>query len=114
MVDGNIPYILVHLEHPSRTIRVDLFEAATGAPVHPVFNNAFVEHYNSRNSTATGFFALAWDGTRQHNNGKGNDNVKVLPNGDYIMKLSVLKANGDAANPAHWEVWTSPVVTIAR
>lgn len=110
----DIPFILVHLDHPSRTMKVDLFEAATGAPVHPVFYNAWTSHYNSRNSTATGFFALAWDGTRQHNNGKGNDYVKVLPNGDYIMKLSVLKANGDAANPAHWETWTSPVVTIAR
>ena len=28
--------------------------------------------------------------------------------------LSVLKALGDAANPAHWETWTSPVITIDR
>jgi hypothetical protein len=49
-----------------------------------------------------------------HNNGKGNNNVKVVPNGDYIMKLSVLKALGDASNPAHWETWTSPWFTVAR
>lgn len=110
----DIPYVLVHLDHPSRTIKIDLYEAVTGAPVHPVFYNAWTSHYNSRNSTATGFFALAWDGTRQHNNGKGNDFVKEVPNGDYIMKLSVLKALGDASNPDHWETWTSPWFTIAR
>jgi len=114
MQDFDIPFILVHLDHPSRHLRVELFEAATGAPVHPVFYTAFVENYLPRNSTATGFFAMAWDGTRMHNNGKGNDNVKVLPNGDYIMKLSVLKALGDASNPAHWETWTSPWFTVAR
>jgi hypothetical protein len=114
-MDGfDIPYILVHLDHPSRTLKVDLYDSATGHPVHDVFFTAFVSHFNSRNSTPTGFFALAWDGTRMHINGKGNNNVKVVPNGDYIMKLSVLKALGDASNPAHWETWTSPWFTVAR
>jgi subtilisin family serine protease len=114
MVGANIPFVLVHLEHPSRELRLEIFEAATGAPIHPVFYQAFVESYLPRNSTATGFFALAWDGTRQHNNGKGNDFVKMVPNGDYILKVKVLKALGDRSNPAHWETWTSAVVTIAR
>ena len=37
-----------------------------------------------------------------------------MPNGQYLVKVSVLKALGDAANPADWETWTSPTVTIAR
>jgi hypothetical protein len=37
-----------------------------------------------------------------------------VPNGQYIVKLSVLKALGDAANPDHWERWDSPVITISR
>ncbi len=32
----------------------------------------------------------------------------------YIVQLRVLKALGDANNPAHWETWDSPVVTIDR
>ena len=37
-----------------------------------------------------------------------------LPNGQYVIKLTVLKALGDDTNPAHVEAWTSPVITIAR
>ena len=32
----------------------------------------------------------------------------------YIVTVSVLKALGDENNPAHWETWTSPEITIAR
>jgi hypothetical protein len=38
----------------------------------------------------------------------------VVPNGNYVLKLSVLKALGVDGNPADWETWTSPVITIAR
>lgn len=114
MTGNDIAYLLVHLDHPSRLLKVEIFDATTGAPVHPVFYTAFQEDYLPRNTTATGFFAFAWDGTRQNNNGKGNDNVKVVPNGHYILKMSVLKALGDAANPAHWETFTTPVITIDR
>ena len=38
----------------------------------------------------------------------------TVPNGQYVVKVSVLKALGDESNPAHWETWTSPVITIAR
>jgi hypothetical protein len=37
-----------------------------------------------------------------------------VPDGTYYVKLSVLKALGDQSNPAHWETWTSPIITIAR
>ena len=40
--------------------------------------------------------------------------VRTVPDGDYIVVISVLKALGDDNNPDHWETWTSPVITIAR
>ena len=40
--------------------------------------------------------------------------VREAPNGVYTVKVSVLKALGDQSNPAHWETWTSPVITLAR
>ena len=50
-----------------------------------------------------------------HDNGKGTpDHRKVVPNGSYKVNVRALKALGNPANPAHWQVWTSPVVTIAR
>ncbi len=116
MRNGDVPYFLVHFEHPARLMKMEVFEATAdgkaGKPVHPVFYEIFNLEYIQRNSTATGFFAFPWDGTRFHNN--GNDKVKVVPNGRYVVKLSVLKALGDPRNPAHWETWTSPVITIAR
>jgi minor extracellular serine protease Vpr len=38
----------------------------------------------------------------------------VVPDGRYILTLSVLKALGDPDNPAHWETWTSPAFAIDR
>ena len=112
---ADIPYFLVHFDHQVARLEMRIVDAATGLPVHPVFSNVFVEHYLPRNSTSTSFFAFPWDGTRSHDNGKGTlDHRKVVANGTYKVILRALKALGDEANPAHWETWTSPVITIAR
>ena len=57
--------------------------------------------------------------SRIHSNGSnGNgytkDMTKPVPDGKYVVEMRVLKANGNASNPAHWEYWTSPVITIDR
>jgi minor extracellular serine protease Vpr len=113
MEGDDVPFFLVHLDHHSRSYAFHVSDAATGAPVHPVFANFDEGDWVPRNTTATGFFAFAWDGTRIHS--AGNPDLRhTLPNGDYIVELRVLKALGDEHNPDHWETWTSPVVTIAR
>jgi subtilisin family serine protease len=99
------PAILAHLEHQARRLRVEIVAAATGRSWH----RAFDEEYMPRNSTATGFFGLPWDGYTVAGN-----RLYTVPDGQYVMKLSVLKALGDAANPAHWETWTSPAFNVAR
>lgn len=114
-----MPSILVHFDHHARTLQMELYNADTGNPVHPVFNKFVDLEYLPRNSTSTGFFAFAWDGTRIHSNmsnGKGNTNqlFKNVPDGNYLVVVKVLKALGDPNNPAHWESWTSPVITIDR
>lgn len=38
----------------------------------------------------------------------------VVPDGQYVVKLSVLKALGDSSNESHWERWDSPVITVER
>jgi minor extracellular serine protease Vpr len=113
MQDGDMPYFLAHFDHHARYMEMNILHAATMQPVHPVFHKTNVEDYLPRNSTTTGFFAFAWDGTRIHSNG-GKGKTKVVPNGDYVLQLRVLKALGDTNNPAHWETWNSPVITIAR
>lgn len=115
MVGDDIPFFLVHLDHHARRMEFQVLNAATGAPVHPVFSNSDEFDFLPRNATPTGFFAFEWDGTRMHDKGKGTaDHRKAVPNGKYVVVMKTLKALGDAANPAHWETWTSPVVTLAR
>ena len=113
MVGDDIPFFLVHLDHQSRYYEFGVTDAATGKRAHPVFSNFDQDEFVGRNTTAGGFFAFAWDGTRAHS--AGNPNLrKGVPDGSYVVTLRVLKALGDPDNPAHWEVWTSPVVTIDR
>ncbi|TMI72440.1 MAG: peptidase S8 [Bacillati bacterium ANGP1] len=111
MSGGDIPWILVHLDHQVRRLRLEVFDAATGQAWHRVLDLPYV----SRNIVAppffvnASFFAYSWDGTAVTGN-----RTHTAPDGQYVVKLSVLKALGDADNPADWETWTSPVVTIRR
>jgi len=109
----DVPVLLVHLDHQSTRFIVEIRDAATGQPVHPVFHDAIEEEFLPRNSTAAGFFAFAWDGTRLHSNGN-KLKTKEVPDGQYVLVVKVLKALGDESNPAHWETWTSPVITLDR
>ena len=104
MQGNDIPYFLAHLDHQSRRLRIEIF--ATGGKN---WHRAYEQEYLARNSTATSFFAYPFDGTTV--SGK---KTWTVPNGTYYAVMSVLKANGDDANPAHWETWASPEFVIAR
>ncbi len=105
LVGSDVPFVLVHLDHQARRLRMEVFEAASGKAWHRALDLEYV----GRNSSATGFFALPWDGTTVAGN-----KTYTAPNGQYVIRLSVVKALGDSANPAHTESWTSPVITLAR
>jgi len=109
MVGLDIPFIAAHFDHESRKVVAKIYDARTGKPWH----TAFSFEYFGRNSTATGFFALDWNGVTEQSHDKHTKET-VVPNGSYILKLSALKALGHEDNPADWETWTSPVITIAR
>ena len=104
MQGGDIPYVLVHFEHQSRSFIVDVY-AQNGKNWH----RAYSENYLPRNSSSTGFFAFPFDGTTF----AGNKSYMV-PDGTYYLKISVLKALGDANNDADWETWTSSQFVIDR
>ena len=101
MAGGDTPYVLVHFDHLSRTLKVEAVDAATSASRGVISE----DQYFGRSATPAGFFSFNWDGTTS---------TGVQPNGTYRIRVSVLKALGDPANPAHWEIWTSPTATIAR
>ena len=115
LVGGDVPYFLVHVGHPVQRLEMEIVDAATGQRVHPVFSNVLDIDHLGRNGTRTLFYAFPWDGTRSHDNGKGTaDHRKLVPDGAYRVNVRALKALGDPANAAHWQIWTSPVVTIDR
>lgn len=105
MAGNDVPFFLVHLDHQSRKLRLDVTDANTGK----IWHRALEDEYLGRNSTPTGFFALSWDGLTTAGN-----KTYTVPNGQYVVTMSVLKALGDESNPAHWETWNSPVITVAR
>lgn len=107
LANGDIPYFLVHLDHQSRQMKFEAFDAATSAPAGLIS----LENHLPRNSTATGFFNWSWDGMTR---AKKNATPTPVANGQYVVKVSLLKALGNPDVAADWETWTSPVVTIAR
>ncbi|MDP1649045.1 MAG: S8 family serine peptidase [Rubrivivax sp.] len=107
---ADIPYVLMHLDHHARRVRIEGVDAVTGKSWQRVSD----DEYLPRNSTATGFFAFAWDGTTLTGKGKNASQWLAVPDGSYVLKVSVLKALGDENNPAHWETWASPAFTIDR
>lgn len=110
MVGLDIPFFLLHLDHQSRRIRLEAYDAATGKSWHRISDDEYV----GRNATAAGASAYAWDGSTFTGKGKNGAQWTIVPNGRYVVRISVLKALGDESNPAHWETWDSPTITIAR
>ena len=105
LANGDLPYILLNLQHQVRWLRMDVFNANTG----DWMGKFLQEDHVGRNSASTSFFAFTWDGTTLI--GK---NPRTLPDGHYYITVSVLKALGDKNNPDHTEIWTSPTFFIDR
>ncbi len=109
----DVPNFLVHQEHQARMLEFELWNARTGRPAGSFsLSSTFLrQEFLPRNSTATSFFAYAFDGTLPV---AGTDSGLPVANGTYFVKLKVLKALGDPSNPAHTETWTSPQFRIQR
>lgn len=115
----DLPYVLVHLAHHPQYMELNIIDAITGQPVHPVFHKFFEADYLPRNATTAGFFAFAWGGDRIHSQaarGRGAATPQAIPvpNGEYQIEIRLLKALGDKNDASHWETWTSPSFFIAR
>ena len=121
-----IPNVLIHFDHQVRHLELQVVDAATGKPVHPVFSNVLERDFLARsglrpppggpyntNANDDDVTAFPWDGTRLHSNGN-KPKTKVVPDGSYKIVVKALKAGGDPKNPAHWETWTTPTIKIDR
>lgn len=98
----NLAYLLLHRDHQSRTLSLEAINQVTNRSY-----KVFTIEYFSRNSGAGSFSVFIWDGT--------DINGKYVPSGLYKLRVSLLKAGGNAANPAHVESWVSPTqVTVVN
>lgn len=95
------PNFLVQLGHHARQFKLEALDAATGASRGVITDQSYL----NRSSSPSTFTAWIWD---------GSTSMGTQPNGDYRVRISALRPLGDAGNPAHWDTWTSPVLTIAR
>jgi minor extracellular serine protease Vpr len=107
LLDDDVPFILFHLDHQSRKLRIEILDSTTGQSLGFADDEAFLP----RNSAAISFFAFPWDGTVIDTTAGGTRDV---PDGAYRVEISVLKALGDPRNPSHTETWLSPPIVIAR
>jgi subtilisin family serine protease len=121
LAGGDLPLLIIHLDHQVRKLRAVIVDVATDQPVHSSKNRAVDIEFMPRNTTPTGIFVFPWDGTRitKVNRGAGDDfgtvlSSKPVPNGSYRLVIKALKALGNENNPAHWETWSSTVIKLAR
>jgi minor extracellular serine protease Vpr len=108
------PFVLAHFAHQARSLRVELFNAATNARVGEALRMDYIKRNSRRTGTTNDtnsdvYQPFLIDGTVK----KGKSRATV-PDGSYYAVVTVLKALGDAANPAHSETWTSKRFTIDR
>jgi len=106
MAGGDVPYAVAHFDHAVSRLKIEVVEASSLAkPWGTVLDTSYV----GRSAGATSTSSFAFSGKTL----MGKKSVTV-PNGSYTLKISVLKALGDASNPAHWETWNTPSFVIER
>lgn len=103
--DGDFPVVVTHLDHGVERLTMDVFEATTMKPWGRAVSLAHVGQSMSRASASR----YTWKGKTML-----DQTITLVPNGDYVLQLRVLKALGDPRNAAHWESWTSPIITLNR
>jgi minor extracellular serine protease Vpr len=104
MTGIDFPYFAMRLQHQARSLFIDVYDLAGKS-----WHRAIREEYLVRDTGTENFSLFFWDGTTT-----AGKKTYTVPDGQYIVRLSLLKALGDTTNPAHWETWTSPVITIDR
>jgi minor extracellular serine protease Vpr len=107
MLGDDFPHVLATFQHQSSLVRMEILPVGDLDKEYDL--TVFQTEFFGRNTNTSYFYEFLWDGTAVENHQR-----RPLPNGDYQLKLTVLKALGDPDNPTHWETWTSPTFTIAR
>ena len=98
--------VAVHLDHPASHVTMDVFDARSGKNWGRALRLGDVP----RNALLHESYLLRWEGSTTLRN-KG---LATVPDGEYVLRISVVRALGNPNNPAHTESWTSPVIRLTR
>jgi hypothetical protein len=98
--------VVVHYDHQASRMTLDVHGAST-MKYYGRARDLVDIGQDPSNTGTTARSSYSWNGTATL-----NKKTSLVSNGQYVLKLSVLKAMGTETNPAHWETWTSPVITI--
>ncbi len=112
MAEGDVPTVLIHLEHPARSLTFSIYQAMPdGTTPDAIAENQAVARYVEHVGRDSGTFtAWTWDGTRSTE----GDARSAVPDGNYVLQVRALSALGDPENPDHVETWSTPAFTIDR
>jgi minor extracellular serine protease Vpr len=96
MQGDDVPFILLHLNHQAANLKLEVFDANSVS-----VNFADDQDFVARNQSATGFFAIPWDGTTVRRQGGW---ARAVPNGVYTIKCrfsrrSVIRATRRISKP---------------
>ena len=97
----DLAWLWIHLDHPVRRLRFELFEADRGRAWGRIADLPYL----ARNHGRGWYWTLSWDGSTASGD---------VPSGTYVIRVTIQKALGDDDNPAHFETWTSPPITVSR
>ena len=114
---ADIPWVSAHFDHQARWLRMTVLDAAgnpvvSSSPAQTLDPTVMTLDFLPRNSTAGAVSSFAWDGRLTATLKNGKTIMKNMPNGDYKLRLEVLRPLG--ADPGDVETYTSPTFTIAR
>lgn len=117
MQDGDVPTMLVHLQHPAQSLQMTVYAAQDGqrgeafGPTSTIVD----KQYLGRSGSGQDFTAYTWDGRLDNlYDGDWNGTDWRVPDGDYIVAMTAVSALGDSDNPDDVQtVYTAPI-TIDR
>ncbi|WP_147917635.1 S8 family serine peptidase [Ruania zhangjianzhongii] len=117
MKDGDVPTMLVHLEHPAQSLELTVYASnggERGAQFGPTAT-FLAEDYLGRHPGDQSFQPYTWDGRLDSGSAHGQRSSDWrVPDGDYIVEITAVSALGDAANADESQTVYTSEFTIDR
>ncbi|PYG01817.1 Fn3-like domain-containing protein [Georgenia satyanarayanai] len=109
--DGDVPTVLLHLEHPVQSLTFTIYRPVPEAASTQAVERQAIARYEEYVGRDSGTFtAWTWDGSRS----TSGDGRSAVPDGHYVLEVEALSALGDADNPDHVQTWSTPSFVVDR